>query len=65
MVDNKWELAIIAMVCLTIIEITALYFGQNGTTLSLIVGAIGAIFGACIGVKLKEYADGKTPQRVP
>ena len=49
---NKWTLATVGVVCVTIIEIIALLKGINGVYLSACIGAILALIGGVAGFNM-------------
>ena len=49
-IDNKILVAIAAILCVTMIEVAAMFNGLNGTYLSLAVGAITTIVGYVYGL---------------
>ena len=48
--NGKVIVVIVGIVCLSLIELMAIYNNQNGTTLSVVVGGITLIIGYCFGI---------------
>ncbi len=53
-IDNKTLVAIAAIICITMIEVAALFNGINGTYLSIAVGAITTVIGYVYGISKRE-----------
>lgn len=57
--ESKYMVALVGIVCLTAMELMAIYKGMNGQLLLAVGGIIGSIIGAVFGVtiKLKEKVN--------
>ena len=60
--EDKYILAVVCIGSLTIIEVCALMHGLNGQLYLSVVGAVSGIFGASIGLKIKQSLDDKKGQ---
>jgi len=54
MVSDKVMIVITGVVCLTIIELYALYCGVNSTLFGAVIATIGGIMGGALGFRLAK-----------
>lgn len=52
--DINWKVIVTGIVCLTILEVCALFNGINGTLFTLVVAVIGAAIGVTIPTKASK-----------
>lgn len=52
--DINWKVIVTGIICLTVLEITALLNGINGTLFTIIVAVIGAAIGVTIPTKASK-----------
>lgn len=50
--NDKTVLAIVAIVCLACLEITALMCNRDGALMSVVVAAISSLFGLAVGARV-------------
>jgi len=55
-IDNRALVAVAGVICITLIEVAALFNGINGTYLSLAVGGITTIIGYVYGISQRDKA---------
>lgn len=55
--EDKTVLSIIGLICMTILELYAMYMGINGTYLSMVIGSICLIVGVVAKEKIIELKD--------
>lgn len=61
--EDRYLVAIVGLVCLTVIVCTAISHGINGVLISSTAGIIGTIVGYCFGVVKKEVREEKKEEK--